>query len=452
MKNKKIATAVGCVGLTVCLLSQSALVSLAAEADAGTAGISAVLSGYMSKETGASEEAKNDSVPETKAATTTTTTAGVGAITKSGTGSDESNTTTPASDNALKSGIGAFAKDEEDEPISLYENLAISKVTDYVNIRAEANTEAEILGKIYDQCAATILDTVEAEDGTWYHIKSGSVTGYMKAEFFVTGFEAEEYAKANSNMYVRATEGGLRVRSEDSLRSDVLTMLYEGETATVEEIGDEFIKVRTEGETEGYVHGEYVEIYIECDEAISLEEEQAMIEEQQRLEREAEEARQAELARQQQAAAQQRSTQSSSGGSSSGSSAPTSAPAASAPTANVGDVSGARQAVVNYALSKVGCAYVWGAEGPNSFDCSGLVKCAYAQAGVSLSHYSGSQGSAGSYRSLSEAQPGDILWKNGHVGIYIGGGQYVHASTYGVGVIVSNVSGSGFSCARNVLG
>lgn len=451
MKNRKLATAVGCMGLTVCLLSQSALISLAAEAgaptDTGAAGISAVLSGYMNKETkesGTTEAAKETSAPETKAATT----AGLSAITKSGSGSSDA--TVPTSGDGLKSGIGALAKDEEDEPVSLYENLAISKVTDYVNIRAEANTEAEVLGKIHDQCAATILDTVEAEDGTWYHIKSGSVTGYMKAEFFVTGFEAEEYAKANSNMYVRATEGGLRVRSEANLRSEVLTMLYEGEKATVLEEGEEFIKVLTEGGTEGYVHGEYVEIYIECDEAISLEEERAMIEEQQRLEREAEEARQAELARQQQAAAQQRAAQQQSSG---GSSAPAAqAPAASAPVANVGDVSGARQAVVNYAMSKVGCAYVWGAEGPNSFDCSGLVKSAYAQAGVSLSHYSGSQGSAGSYRSLSEAQPGDILWKNGHVGIYIGGGQYVHASTYGVGVIVSNVSGSGFACARNVLG
>lgn len=451
MKNRKFITAVGCVGLTVCLLSQTAFISLAAEADAGSAGISAVLSGYMSKETtetSASEEGKSAPVQETKAAAN----AGVSAITK--TGSD--NMTVPTSDGALKSGIGVLAKDVEDEPVSLYDNLAISKVTDYVNIRSEANTEAEVLGKIYDQCAATILDTVEAEDGTWYHIKSGSVTGYMKAEFFVTGFEAEEYAKANSHMYLRATEGGLRVRAEDDLRSDVLTMLYEGEKATVLEAGDEFIKVRTEGETEGYVYGEYVEIYIECDEAISLEEEQAMIEEQQRLEREAEEARQAELARQQQAAAaQQRAQQQAAQQSSGGSSAPAAAPApapAPAPAVSVGDVSGARQAVVNYAMSKVGCEYVWGAEGPNAFDCSGLVKCAYAQAGVSLSHYSGSQGSAGSYRSLSEAQPGDILWKNGHVGIYIGGGQYVHASTYGVGVIVSNVSGSGFACARNVLG
>ncbi|MCI8513912.1 MAG: C40 family peptidase [Lachnospiraceae bacterium] len=455
MKNRKLATAAGCLGLTVCLLSQSAFVSLAAEigtADTGSAGISAVLSGYMNnenKESGASGETKGNSSSKTE--TPTTSAAGVNAITKTDSGNGGG--TAPSTDNAMKSGIGALAKETEDEPVSLYENLAISKVTDYVNIRAEASTEAEILGKIYDQCAATILDTVEKEDGTWYHIKSGSVTGYMKAEFFVTGFEAEEYAKANSNMYVRATEGGLRVRSESSLRSDVLTMLYEGEKATVLEVGDEFIKVRTEGGTEGYVHGEYVEIYIECDEAISLEEEQAMIEEQQRLEREAEEARQAELARQQQAAARQQAAQQQSRPQSSGgSSGAASNPPASAPTANVGNASAARQAVVNYAMSKVGCAYVWGAEGPNAFDCSGLVKSAYAQAGVSLSHYSGSQGSAGSYRSLSEAQPGDILWKNGHVGIYIGGGQYVHASTYGVGVIVSNVSGSGFACARNVLG
>jgi cell wall-associated NlpC family hydrolase len=424
MKRRKLAVTAGCVGLTVCILSQSAFISLAAEniqADSAAAGISVALNGYMNKGENATEDIK---------------------AYLEGTGT-------------LKSGIGSLAKEDGEEPVSLYENLAISKVTDYVNIRSEASTESEILGKIYDQCAATILDTVEKEDGTWYHIKSGSVTGYMKAEFFVTGFEAEEYAKANSNMYTRAKEGGLRVRSEASLDSEVLTMLYEGETCTVLEDGGEFVKVRMEDGTEGYVYGEYVEIYIECDEAISLEEEQAMIEEQQRLEREAEEARQAELARQQaaQQQAQAQNNSNSGGNSSGGGSAPAPAPAPEYnPPANVGDGSAARQAVVDYALSKVGCEYVWGAEGPNAFDCSGLVKCAYAQVGVYLSHYSGSQGAAGSYRSLSEAQPGDILWKNGHVGIYIGGGQYVHASTYGVGVIVSNVSSSGFSCARNVLG
>ena len=84
--------------------------------------------------------------------------------------------------------------------------------------------------------------------------------------------------------------------------------------------------------------------------------------------------------------------------------------------------------------------------GPNSFDCSGLVMWCYAQAGVSLDHYSGSQGQSGAIIPLSQAQPGDILWKSGHVGIYIGNGQYIHAPQTGdVVKIASNVSR--FTCA-----
>lgn len=70
---------------------------------------------------------------------------------------------------------------------SIYDNIAISRVTNYVNVRAQASTGSEVVGKIYNNCAATILDTVDGEGGKWYHIQSGSVTGYIKAQYFVTG-------------------------------------------------------------------------------------------------------------------------------------------------------------------------------------------------------------------------------------------------------------------------
>ena len=85
-------------------------------------------------------------------------------------------------------------KAEEEEP-SPYDDIAVSTVNgddDYVNVRDEASTDGEILGKIYNHCAADILETVEAEDGDWYKIRSGSVEGYTKAEYFVTGGEAKE--------------------------------------------------------------------------------------------------------------------------------------------------------------------------------------------------------------------------------------------------------------------
>ena len=73
-----------------------------------------------------------------------------------------------------------------------------------------------------------------------------------------------------------------------------------------------------------------------------------------------------------------------------------------------------------------------------------------AKAGISLPHSSSGQKNAGTQISVSAAQPGDILWKSGHVGIYIGGGKYIHAPNTGDVVKISSVSGSGFVCAVRV--
>ncbi|MDD8049662.1 MAG: NlpC/P60 family protein [Thomasclavelia sp.] len=83
--------------------------------------------------------------------------------------------------------------------------------------------------------------------------------------------------------------------------------------------------------------------------------------------------------------------------------------------------------VLSAAYSRLGCKYVYGATGPNTFDCSGFTQWCYARAGKSIGRTSGAQGSGGTRIPLSQAQPGDILWKSGHVGIYIGGGKYIHA-------------------------
>jgi cell wall-associated NlpC family hydrolase len=108
--------------------------------------------------------------------------------------------------------------------------------------------------------------------------------------------------------------------------------------------------------------------------------------------------------------------------------APAPAPPAPAPPPPSGSkASGA----ISAALSKVGSGYVWGAAGPNVFDCSGLVMWAYAQVGVSLPHYSGAQYSMTTRISASQLQPGDLVfWGPGgseHVALYMGGNQIVHA-------------------------
>jgi cell wall-associated NlpC family hydrolase len=118
--------------------------------------------------------------------------------------------------------------------------------------------------------------------------------------------------------------------------------------------------------------------------------------------------------------------------------------------------SAAAQAAVDTALAQVGDPYVWGAGGPDSFDCSGLTQYAYSAAGVSLPHSSSSQSTMGAPVSRSELQPGDLVFfysPVSHVGMYIGNGQMVHASTSGTPVQVADLDSMGnYNSARRIAG
>ncbi len=106
------------------------------------------------------------------------------------------------------------------------------------------------------------------------------------------------------------------------------------------------------------------------------------------------------------------------------------------------------------ACSLIGKPYVFGSEGPNSFDCSGLTKTAWASVGVHLEHYTRDQLGEGRAVSRSELQPGDLVFfysPVSHVGIYVGNGQMVHASTYGQPVKVASVDAmGGYHSARRI--
>jgi cell wall-associated NlpC family hydrolase len=116
----------------------------------------------------------------------------------------------------------------------------------------------------------------------------------------------------------------------------------------------------------------------------------------------------------------------------------------------------AAQAAVNTALAQVGDPYVWGASGPDAFDCSGLMQYAYSAAGVSLPHSSSSQSRLGAPVSRSELQPGDLVFfysPVSHVGMYIGNGQMVHAATSGTPVQVVDLDSVGsYNSARRIAG
>lgn len=111
-----------------------------------------------------------------------------------------------------------------------------------------------------------------------------------------------------------------------------------------------------------------------------------------------------------------------------------------------------REQVVERALAQVGDAYGAGGEGPNVFDCSGLVVYSWRAVGVKLTHYSRAQYDETERISLKDARPGDLAFyfENGarHVAIYIGDGKVVHASDYGIGVVKGTVKGTPWTNAH----
>lgn len=111
------------------------------------------------------------------------------------------------------------------------------------------------------------------------------------------------------------------------------------------------------------------------------------------------------------------------------------------PQASTQSNSSTAQTVVSAAQSQIGKPYVWGATGPNAYDCSGLVQYAYSQAGKNVGRTTYQQAGAGQHISVSQAQAGDILmWGDYHDAIYVGNNQYVHAPQPGQNVTQASIS------------
>ncbi|WP_226368035.1 C40 family peptidase [Pseudonocardia sp. ICBG162] len=127
-----------------------------------------------------------------------------------------------------------------------------------------------------------------------------------------------------------------------------------------------------------------------------------------------------------------------------------SAAQAAAPAAQA---AAARSGAMSTAMAQLGKPYRWGATGPSAFDCSGLVRYAFAKAGKDLPRTSRAQAQVGTPVSKSNLKPGDLVFfysPVSHVGIYIGGGQIVHASTSGQPVKISDIDRMPFNSARRV--
>lgn len=306
------------------------------------------------------------------------------------------------------------ASSSEPTEEDLFRNLVIAQVRDYVNVRSLPSEQGEVLGKLYNNSVGTFL----GEENGWYQIKSGKVTGYVKGEYCVTGEEAVEIARQVGKRIATVTTQTLFVRSEPSTECSIIGMVPEADDLLVLEEAEGWVKVDVEEGT-GWVSKEYVTLHSEFVQAESKEEEAKRL------------AKEEEARRKAQAAAAAKAAKSK----------PKSSEGTQQNVASYTATGDSEMgiAVAQYGLQFVGNPYVYGGTSlTKGADCSGFVMSVYANFGVSLPHSSAADRSQG-YKvdGLENAQAGDLICYSGHVALYIGNGQIVHASNKKTGIIVS---------------
>lgn len=165
------------------------------------------------------------------------------------------------------------SENTETEVDSEWANRLMANVEDELSVRSAASSDSELVGKLRKGDVATIVSTEEG----WYQIASGNVTGYVSADYVVTGDDAKALAQSVCTTYATSTTGGLRVRSEAREDASVISALGEGEKAVVDTGAaavDGWVAVSINGKT-GYVKSDYVTVETEYGSAITIEEEKA---------------------------------------------------------------------------------------------------------------------------------------------------------------------------------
>ena len=271
--------------------------------------------------------------------------------------------------------------------------------------------------------------------GEWIKVSLEDGEGWLPARY-VDIKEATGYVTGEK----------VNFRKEANVDSDIIEELEIGSSVKVLEVDGNWMKVK-KGEDEGYIRSLYV-----ADEAPVIEVEEPVVNNV--------ETSNTQSNTNQNSTSSNNSTNSSNGQTQKPAKKPVQNNNSSynPPASSTSSV----QAVLNLAYSKIGCPYVWGAEGPNSFDCSGFTSYVFRNAvGVSIPRTSSAQSGYGKTVSKANLQPGDLVFFNtsgsgvSHVGIYVGGGNMIHSPSTGKTVRVTSINSAYYSArfvtAKRVL-
>ena len=363
-------------------------------------------------------------------------------------------------------------------------DLIFAQCEEYINVRSEADENSEVVAKLYNDAAATVEET---EDNGWYKITSGNAVGYVKAEYFATGEKAQEIASQVGYNVAVVNAEALNIRTAPSEESDVIDVAGQSDELEVVDTSEGWATVALGNDVYGFIHPDYCQYKTYYPTAVTLEEEAA---------------REAALRRAEEAKAQA-AEQSSAEGTTYEETAETDASyveetpetdpsyAEETPetdpaytetpetdptytetpetdptytetpetdptyteTPDTSSDSSLGQAIANYAVQFVGNPYVYGGTSlTNGTDCSGFTQSVMANFGIYLARTAADQSYGGTSVSISDIQPGDLLFYSdgggiSHVAMYIGGGQIVHAATESQGIIISNYNYDAPVCA-----
>ena len=331
----------------------------------------------------------------------------------------------------------AIKQDMRQTVLSLYDNLGVSNVFNYLNVRDNPDEKkGKIIAKLPSNAGCDILDT---STSGWYKIRSGNITGYVKSEYILTGQQAKDKALQVAKLMAISNTDGVNVRTEPNTNSSIYTQISNSERFLVADQQDGWVKIEIDDQ-DAYLSSDYVDVKYGLEEAIKYTPVVEVADTSSKNDSKN---------------SSKNNTKNNSGKKNSGKKNSANDGAAGSKS---GSVSSKRAQIANYAVQFVGNRYVYGGTSlTNGTDCSGFTMSVMAKFGVSLPHNSGAQSGSGKSITSSQMRPGDLVFYSGsgginHVALYIGNGQVCHASNARSGIKISTWNYRTPAKIVNVLG